>query len=181
MTVAKRPVIQLATAEHIVELKELRNERAAARTDVTTKCKLQASFYCSTNMLVIFFDPFEAFLFCNCLRIILMFFDSVKSCEVKKCKIDKHMELGLYRQPIINFQEPKSKGTSRGMYVKVLICSKCWKNSTSTTASSPMSSIFQVNLVLLSTFFCPGTTSSSLNFQRTYLIAVIVWFFCFDL
>ena len=71
-------------------------------------------------MLVIFFDPFEAFLFCNCLRIILMFFASVKSCEVKKCKIDKHMELGLYRQPIINFQGPKSKGTSRGMYVKVL-------------------------------------------------------------
>ena len=38
-----------------------------------------------------------------------MFFNSVKSCEVKKCKIDKHMELGLYRQSIINFQEPKSK------------------------------------------------------------------------
>ena len=34
MTVAKSPVIQLATAEHVVELKELRNERAAARTDV---------------------------------------------------------------------------------------------------------------------------------------------------
>ena len=56
------------------------------------------------------------------------------------------MELRLYRQPIINFQGPKSKGTSRGMYVKILVCSKCWKNSTSTTASSPMSSIFQLNL-----------------------------------
>ena len=30
MTVAKDPVIQLATVEHVVELKELRNERAAA-------------------------------------------------------------------------------------------------------------------------------------------------------
>ena len=52
MTVVKSPVIQLATAEHEVELKELRNERAAAQTDVTRKCKLQASFYCSTNMIV---------------------------------------------------------------------------------------------------------------------------------
>ena len=53
MTVVKSPVIQLATAEHEVELKELRNERAAARTDVANKkCKLQASFYCSTNMVV---------------------------------------------------------------------------------------------------------------------------------
>ena len=48
MAVAKSPVIQLATAEHEVELKELRNER----TEVTKKCKLQASFYCSTNMVV---------------------------------------------------------------------------------------------------------------------------------
>ena len=39
----------------------------------------------------------------------LMFFNPVKSFEVKKCKIDKHMELGLYRQPIINFKGPKSK------------------------------------------------------------------------
>ena len=109
-----------------------------------------------------------------------MFFNSVKSCEVKKCKIDKHMELGLYCQPIINFQEPKSKGTSWEMYLKILICSKYWKNSTLTTAS-PMSSIFQVNLVFLSTFFCPGTTLNSLNFQQTYLIAIIVWGFCFDL
>ena len=53
MTVVKSPVIQLATAEHEVELKELRNERAAAQTDVTRKCKLQASFYCSANMVVV--------------------------------------------------------------------------------------------------------------------------------
>ena len=45
MTVVKNPVIKLATAEHVVELKkELRNERAAARTDVTRKCKLQLLF-----------------------------------------------------------------------------------------------------------------------------------------
>ena len=52
MTVVKSPVIQLATPKHDVKLKELRNERAAAQTDVTRKCKLQASFYCSTNMIV---------------------------------------------------------------------------------------------------------------------------------
>ena len=57
MTVVKRPVIQLATTEHEVELKELRNERAAVRADVTRKCKLQASFYCSTNMIVHLFRP----------------------------------------------------------------------------------------------------------------------------
>ena len=43
---------------------------------------------------------------------------------MKKYKHDKHMELGLYRHPIINFQGPKSKGTSRRMYVEILICSK---------------------------------------------------------
>ena len=37
MTVVKSPVIQLATAEHEVELKKLTNERAAARTDVANK------------------------------------------------------------------------------------------------------------------------------------------------
>ena len=58
MTVVKIPVIQLATAEHEVELKELRNERAAAQTDVTRKCKLQASFYCSANMVVHLYLPF---------------------------------------------------------------------------------------------------------------------------
>ena len=71
------------------------------------------------------------------------------------------MKLGLYRQPIIDFQGPKSNGTSRGVYVKILVGSKCWKNSTSAKASSPMSSIFQVNLVFLPTFFCPGTTFKS--------------------
>ena len=63
MTVVKSPVIQLATAEHEVELKELRNERAAAQTDVTRKCKLQASFYCSANMVVHLFWPFWSIAF----------------------------------------------------------------------------------------------------------------------
>ena len=58
MRTVQSPAIQLATAEHEVELKELRNETAAARTDVTGKCKLQASFYCSTNMVVHLFLPF---------------------------------------------------------------------------------------------------------------------------
>ena len=58
MRIVQSPAIQLATAEHEVELKELRNETAAARTDVTGKCKLQASFYCSTNMVVHLFLPF---------------------------------------------------------------------------------------------------------------------------
>ena len=52
MTAVRSLVIQLATVEHEVELKELRNERAADRTDVTRKCKLKASFFCSTNMVV---------------------------------------------------------------------------------------------------------------------------------
>ena len=41
MRIVQSPAIQLATAEHEVELKELRNERAAARTDVTgnVSCK----------------------------------------------------------------------------------------------------------------------------------------------
>ena len=106
-------------------------------------------------MVVHLIWPFWGIAFCNSLRITLMFFNSVQSYEVKKCKIDKHMELGLYRQPIINFKRPKSKGKSRGMYLKILSCDKCWKNSTSATASSPMPSIFQVNLVFLPTFFLP--------------------------
>ena len=37
MIVVEIPVIQLATAEHEVELRELINERAAARTDRANK------------------------------------------------------------------------------------------------------------------------------------------------
>ena len=42
----------------------------------------------------------------------LMFFKpNWKSCEVKKkCKIEKHMELGLYHKPIINFQGVQIEG-----------------------------------------------------------------------
>ena len=82
------------------------------------------------------------------------------------------MELKLYRQPIINFQESKSKKTSLGMYVKILICGKqCWKNSASATAPSHISSIFQVNFVFFQprTFFWPGTSFNYFNFQCTYL------------
>ena len=44
MTVVKSPVIQLVTAEHEVELKELRNERAATRIDVANKVVVQRTF-----------------------------------------------------------------------------------------------------------------------------------------
>ena len=38
------------------------------------------------------------------------------------------MDLGLYREPIINFQVSKSKERSRWMYVRILIWNKkCWK------------------------------------------------------
>ena len=64
MTVVKNPVIKLATAEHVVELKkELRNERVAARTDVTRKCKLQLLFIVQPTWSFIFFDSFEACFF----------------------------------------------------------------------------------------------------------------------
>ena len=56
--IVQGPAIQLATAEHEVELKELRKERAAAQTDVTRKCKLQALFYCSAIMVVHLYLPF---------------------------------------------------------------------------------------------------------------------------
>ena len=94
-----------------------------------------------------------------------MFFNSVKSCEVKKCKVDKHMELGLYRQPNYSrnkYSRTQIKWTSQGMHVKILICSKCWKNSTSGTASSLMSSIFQENHVF---FQPPNFLLPQNNFQ----------------
>ena len=40
------------SAERDVELKKLGYERATVRTDVTRTCKLQASFYCSTKMVL---------------------------------------------------------------------------------------------------------------------------------
>ena len=100
----------------------------------------------------IFFDPFEALLFCNCLRII-MFFNSVKSCEVKNVKLITTWSQGYTASLLQTFKDPNQRGQAGGMYVKILVCSKCWKNSTSTRASSPMSSIFQVNLVFRLTFY----------------------------
>ena len=72
-------------AEHDVKFKKLRYERAAARTDVKRKCKLLASFYHSTDIVLHFFYPFEAWALCNSLRIMLISFNShSKNCEVKK-------------------------------------------------------------------------------------------------
>ena len=114
----------------------------------------------------------HCFFVANCLRI--MFFNSVKSCEVKSVKLITTWSQGYTTNLLQTFKDPNQRGQAGGMYVKILVCNKCWKNSTSTTASSPMSSIFQENLVFLPTFFCPGTTFISLNFQQTYLIAIIV-------
>ena len=45
-------------ADHDIKLKKLRYERAAARTGVTRKYKLQASFNCSTGMVLHLLLPF---------------------------------------------------------------------------------------------------------------------------
>ena len=88
---------------------------------------------------------------------------------MKKCKIDKHIELGLYHQPIINFQGPKSKGASRGMYVKILFVvyndGKIQLQWQLLHTCHPFfrSTLFSFNLA---TFFCPGTTFNFFNFQR---------------
>ena len=50
MTVVKKPSYT-AIGEHDVKLKRLRYEQAAATTCATRKCKLQASFNCSSDML----------------------------------------------------------------------------------------------------------------------------------
>ena len=39
-------------AEHDVKLEKLRDEKPAARTDITGTRKLQTSFYCSTNIVL---------------------------------------------------------------------------------------------------------------------------------
>ena len=49
-----------------------------------------------------------------------MFLNSIQNVvKLKKCKINKHMELGLYHKPIINFRGSKSNETSRDMYLKI--------------------------------------------------------------
>ena len=88
---------------------------------------------------------------------------------MKKCKIDKHIELGLYHQPIINFQGPKSKGASRGMYVKILFVVyndgkiQLQQQLLHSYHTFFRSTLFSFNLA---TFFYPGTTFNFLNFQR---------------
>ena len=57
MTVVKKPSYT-AIAEHDVKLKKLRYEKAATQTDATRKYKLQASFNCSTDMVLHLFLPF---------------------------------------------------------------------------------------------------------------------------
>ena len=76
------------------------------------------------------------------------------------------MELRLYRQPIINFQGPKSKGTSRGMYVKILFCSNLEKFNFNNSFFTHVIH-FSDEPCFSSKFFCPGTTFKLLNFQRT--------------
>ena len=71
------------------------------------------------------------------------------------------MELGLYRQSIINFQGPKSKGTSRGMYVKTLFCSNLEKFNFN------KSSFTHVIHFSDEPCFFPETTFKLLNFQWT--------------
>ena len=80
---------------------------------------------------------------------------------MRKCKIDKHIELGLYDQPIINFQGPKSKGASRGMYVKILFVVyndgkiQLQRQLFHTCHPFFRSALFSFKLA---TFFCPGAT-----------------------
>ena len=66
----------------------------------------------------ILFYAFEALVLCIFLRIMLMFFNYIqKLAKWKKCKVDKRLELALYRKPIIKISRIQ-------MYVKILICSK---------------------------------------------------------
>ena len=88
---------------------------------------------------------------------------------MKKCKIDKHIELGLYCQPILKFQGAKSKVTTRGMYVKILFVVysdgkiQVQRQLLHTCHLFFRSTLFSFDLA---TFFCPGTTFNSFNFQR---------------
>ena len=79
-----RVVIQLkpsytVSAERDVELRKLSYEKATVRTEVTRKCKLQASFYCSTNMVLHLFLTLLKHWFFVMLMLMLMFFNSTKN------------------------------------------------------------------------------------------------------
>ena len=77
MTVINSLVTQ-SLQNMMLNYKKLRYKKAAARTDVARKCKLQASFFCSTDMLLHLFDPLKALVLCNSLTIILMFFSCIQ-------------------------------------------------------------------------------------------------------
>ena len=87
----------------------------------------------------------------------------------EKCKINKYIESGLYRQPNKNFQGPKSKGISRGMYVKILfvvyndVKIQLQLQLLQTCHPFFRSTLFSFNLA---TFFCPRTAFNCFNFQR---------------
>ena len=65
------------SVERDVELRKLSYERATVRTDVTRKCKLQASFYYSTNMVLHLFFTLLKHCFFVMSMFILMFFNSI--------------------------------------------------------------------------------------------------------
>ena len=93
-----------------------------------------------------------------------MFFNSIqKVVKWKKCKIDKRMELGLYRQPVINFQRPKSTGTTA-------------------TASLHISFVFQVNLVIFQSrnFLLPANNFQLFQRSTYSLTTVVIWMFRFE-
>ena len=118
-----------AKAEPDVELKKIKYESGSSNW---CNKKMQfANFFLSFNQ-----HSTSSFLtllkqWCNCLKTFLVFFNSIQKVVKwkKKCKFHNHMELGFYRQPIINIQEPKSKGAIA-------------------TASSHILLIFQVNFVI---------------------------------
>ena len=69
----------IVSLERDVELRKRSYERATVRTDVTRKCKLQASFYCLTNMVLHLFFTVLKHCFFVMLMFILMFFNSIKN------------------------------------------------------------------------------------------------------
>ena len=70
------------------------------------------------------FRPFEPLVLRDC--VILMFVNSIQ--KVVRWKNVKLISTCFYRKLVINFQGSKAKGTSRGIYLKILTCrKKCWK------------------------------------------------------
>ena len=106
---------------------------------------------------------------------------------MKKCKIDKHIELGLYHQPIMNFQGHKSKGASRGMYVKILfVVYNDGKIQLERQLFHTCHPFFRSTLFSfkLATFFRPGATFivrplvssvKDINFPCTSFLTKLYW------